>query len=132
MTTYAKIINCHRVSNSHNIITGSSSIWNWISIIKKNMRLTTEVQQRYVIKTHTIYSDFDVSLGEHRYGSRYTYTINDNIPYIGTTYSEILLKFSISIIISNVKILLGWWKLIRFCFCFLPIWKTTKHWLSTT
>lgn len=34
------------------------------------MRLTTEVQQRYyVITTHTIYSDFDVLLGEHRYGN---------------------------------------------------------------
>jgi len=33
------------------------------------MRLTTEVQQRYVITTHSIYSDFDVSLGERRYGS---------------------------------------------------------------
>jgi len=33
------------------------------------MWLTTEVQQRYVITTNTIYSDFDVLLGEHRYGS---------------------------------------------------------------
>jgi len=124
MTAHAKIENRHRVLNSHNIIYNNGCEQHYLRLNINSRKICGLPPQRYnsdlTSYIHIKFIAISMFRGEGIIAAAQLCTVHNIYIYMGTyrAYSEILLKFSISIIISNVEILLGWWKLIRFCFCF--------------